>query len=297
MLSNPRLRYHARMWRRRLDNPEVAAARRLLAQVRTAPPDIVQLGASESLFVAPYDEDQRTLPVMLAEQIAPRTVRSLAGPGYHPALFRAYLRRLAAEAARPTIVVGVCVRLGYPAWELHPVYRYERARRWLVRGWPLRALLPLPSSRDMARLDRVHYPTLAGDLTVGEYRSSLKDPAERDIARLYAYHHGSSEGVSATWLADVRGLMADAAAAGFPLVAYFMPIPVEYGVKLWGEELRAIAERDVATTLAALPAGTRVVESALNFTTDEFIDPDDGAEHLNERGRRRLATMISSALD
>lgn len=288
------LRERVRVLRRRLDNPEVAAARRLMAQVRAAAPDVVHFGASESLFVAPYDTDQRTLPQLLAAELAPRTTYSVAGPGYHPGLFRAYLRHLAGQPARPTLVVGLAVRFGYPPWAQHPLYGYERAQRRLARRRGLRAALPLPTPAEMDALDRVAYPTLAGDLRIGDYRRALKESP--DVARLYAYHHGARDGVGDAWLQDVRGLAFDAVSAGFPLVVYFMAIPVDRGVQLWGEPLREIAERDSAAAIAALPSEVVVVPSALAFGADDFIDPDDATEHLNERGRRQLAAMISSAL-
>jgi len=45
----------------------------------------------------------------------------------------------------------------------------------------------------------------------------------------------------------------------------------------------------------------QIIESGACFVTDEFIDPTDGSEHLNEKGRSHLASLligsISQSLD
>jgi hypothetical protein len=86
---------------------------------------------------------------------------------------------------------------------------------------------------------------------------------------------------------------------GLPVVIYQTPVPVQKGVEVLGEELRQRTIDNFAAMDEAFIAGygpIDVVQSGVVFGDDEFLDPDDGIEHFNERGRRHLADMVAEAI-
>lgn len=311
MFARRRLGPTYRQWRRRLDNPEVKAARSLLGQLRAEPVQVVHFGASESLFVSAGDTDQRRLSQMIDDELGDVSYACLAGPGYPPRLFSAYLGLLTALPQRPVVVVGLCVRLGYSAWAEHPAYGYRDAAAAVRRikptraVWRIRAAIALPSEQDMAAHDGSLFPTLAGNLAVGSYRVPLKDPAaaglsDEDADRLlYAYHYGALLPPEDSWLTTVTELGRDLRENGFSAVVYHMPAPIERGVELYGDVFRdqiVAGQRAVDDAFRSGYGPIDILQSGSVLDSSHFIDPRDATEHLNERGRTVLAGLIVSSV-
>jgi hypothetical protein len=301
-----------RRWRKRLDNPEVSQARALVHRLRSGPLDVLHLGASESLFVAPYDEDPRTLPAMVADGLAPDlSMYSLVGASYHPRLYLAYLEVAATYPVRPVVVLGLCIRFGFPPWSHHPEYSFARSLGALGQidahsaPWRFHASLPLATAADFARHDQVEYATLDGiRTTIGEFRNQLKDPEaglspEEQIRGLYAFHHGSTATLPATFLADVTRLGRRLQEMGLPVVVYQLPVPVARGSQVLGEALRSQTIENLARMDSAFADGygpIDILQTGVLLDEDEFIDPADATEHVNERGRKRIADLIVEAV-
>jgi hypothetical protein len=308
-----RLGPSARRWRRRLDNPEVSQARALVHRLRSGPLDVLHLGASESLFVAPYDEDGRTLPAMVADGLAPDlSMYSLVGASYHPRLYQAYLEVVATYPVRPVVVLGLCIRFGFPPWSHHPEYSFERSLRALDRidphaaPWRFRAGVPLATADDFVRHDQVAYPTLDETrATIGEFRNQLKDPEAAGLSReeqvrgLYAFHHGSTASLPDPFLADVTRLGRRLQEMNLAAVVYQLPVPVARGSQVLGEALRSQTIENLARMDRAFADGygpIDILQTGVLLDEDEFIDPTDATEHVNQRGRQRIADLIVGAV-
>ncbi len=300
----------ARRLANRLDNPEVRAARRLLEALDRGPLDVVHFGASESLFVSTVDADNRSLVRMLSDELAPDlSIYSVVGAGYHPRLISEYVRLMGAAPAPRVVVVGIPVRVGYRPWAHHPLYGYSRAVDTLAliapgtSTWRVRRSLPLPNAAEMTAFDTTPYSCLVGDSTIGDLRRQLKNPAghglsQADAARvLYGYHHTALDGLDESWLAGITALATELLALGSQVVLYHPPIPIGRGEALFGPEVRRINEENLAVVherfRAGLP-GVSILDTALSFADDCFIDLDDATEHVNESGRVLLTRLIAT---
>lgn len=301
----------ARTVRRRLDNPEVRAGRRLVERLQAGPLDVLYLGDSAAVFTAPDDADQRTLTQMLLDDLGTDVqVHAVAGGGYGPQLQEAYVRLVVPSGQRPLVLFPECIRLAYRAWTRHPVYGYERATRALLAAdpngptWRIRAALPPHTEAQMREHDTRRHVTLAGKTTVGEHRVPLKDPRGHGLsddeqqALLYAYHHGGRL-EDGTGLPRTLALGATLRAHGFPVVAYQTPVPVERGTELLGDVLDDLVRLNFLDLDRAFAEGYGphdVLQTGRSFGTSDFIDPTDASEHLNEHGRLRLAAILSAAV-
>ncbi|HSY16202.1 MAG TPA: hypothetical protein VK816_09460 [Jatrophihabitantaceae bacterium] len=302
----------ARRWYQQLDNPEVRNARRLAEAVRSAPPDVVYFGESASLFVSGADADQRPLFRMIADELgAGTTVHAIAGAGYHARLFDAYAQLLGAGSWRPVVVLPLWVRGSFTAWTRHPVYGYQhavRAIRAVDRNaplWRIRARIGPPGELDWTLHDQLSHPTLIGDLKVGAYRLPLKDPAKYGLDRqarlrlLYAFHHGGAITPDTPYLADVTRFGRTLRELGCPVVAYQTPVPVERGVELFGPAFADLAAANFALMGEAFGRGygpVGIPPTGTSYASSDFVDPDDGTEHVNEKGRLRLAAEIAGGV-
>jgi hypothetical protein len=301
----------ARRWRERLDNREVRQARHLMRVAQNGRLDVLYLADSMATFISPQDTDRRSFRQMLAEALAPDlSFFCVEGGGYHPRLFAGYLRLLGAVEQRPTIIVPISVRLALPAWHYHPRYGHAAAARVLQRKrvggakWRIRAAVAPPSDEQMHRHDLQPHPTFAGDdLTIGDYRKRLKDPAAARLdpagrlALLYAYHHGAAIKPDDESVADMAEFAAKLREMRFPVVPYQTPIPVQKGVEMFGPAFLQNARDNLALLDAAFLRGypeVDIIQTGTIFETGEFLDPEDGSEHLNEFGRRKLLDLVVS---
>jgi hypothetical protein len=295
--------------RRRVDNPVVKSARLLVARFRTDPPDVLHFGASESIFIGRDDVDRRTLPQMVRDSLPEgATFYSVAGAGYHPELFKSYLQLIAGTPRKPVVVIGLAVRLGLMPWSEHPQYGHQRALAAVRKLdpdaplWRMRKAIRPATDRQMAAYDRRPWESLAGTLTIGEYRIPLKDPAKHGLTpaeatRLfYAYHHGAVIDPDDPWLDGVTALGRTLRDMSIRAVPYHIPIPVEEGNRIYGD---IFAERVIGNLNRMEEAFTRgygPVEFAPTGTALEsadFLDPADAVEHFNERGRAKLTALIA----
>lgn len=280
--------------------------------MRTAPPDVVYFGESTSLFTSPDDADQRSLVQLVDDELGPTTsLHPITGAGYHVRLFEAYSRLLLSGPHRPVVVVPLWVRSSFAAWAQHPSYGYERALASIRQVdpaaalWRIRAVVAQPVPRDWARLNECPHPTLVGDFPVGRYREALRDSAGHgldDRARLrllYAFHHGAAIDPDGPYLDDVTRLGRTLRKLGCPVVVYQTPVPVEQGVELLGAAIRELAEANFALLGEAFQRGYGPIDipcTGTSFATSEFIDPADGSEHINEKGRLRLAEELTAGV-
>lgn len=299
----------ARRWKRRLKNPEVEHARLLRKRLESESVDIVHLGASESLFVSPSDQDQRTLQRMLVDAWAPDlTTASIAGAGYNPRLFKEYLKIVSNSSSHPIVVVALCARFGCAPWAEHPVYSYRRATKALARikpgapSWRIRSYVPLPTAAEFVVLDEIDYATIIGTRKVGDFRHGLTRPvgevlSERERLRtLFSYHHGAVEDLNEEFLRQVTSLGQQLKNQGMLVVPYHTPFPYVRGTELLGHDLELHLRRHLDELEAAFVSGygpVEFVQSGMAFDSPEFIDPDDATEHINEHGRLHLAQMIT----
>jgi hypothetical protein len=301
----PRLRVGVRRQLTRLDNPEVAHARRLVRRLRGNAPDVLYFGDSTSLFVDPNDADQRRLGHMIRDQLADvADVEVIAGGGYGPELHEAYLRLVQASPARPLVLHSLAFRVLYPLIQ-HPAYG-KRKELATVRDldpsapwWRIRASLPKPGPEEFERFYRLPHKTLIGEMPVGDYVKPLKANSlspEEKVRLLYAYHHGSELSADSVGVEAVVELGRRLRALGCRTIAYQTPVPIETGIELFGPRFGELISSNWEVMEAAYREGigrdATILQTGTMFSADEFIDPSDGTEHLNERGRLRLASTI-----
>jgi hypothetical protein len=293
----------------RLDNPEVRHARRLIRRLRRNPPDVLYLGDSTTLWISGYDSDQRRLGQMIRDELAPLAeVDVIAGGGYGPELHEAYLRLVAGSPARPLVVHTLAFRVLHPLIE-HPAYG-KRKELAAVRAidpstpwWRVRASLQKPGPDEFERYYRLRHKTMLGDLAVGDYVLPLKNGSlgpEEHLRMLYAYHHGAALTPESRGIDAVTQLGRRLRELGCRAVAYQTPVPVQTGVEIFGPEFEQLIASNWGVMEAAYREGfgpdATILQTGSIFSPEEFIDPADGSEHLNERGRRRLAATVVDAV-
>ncbi len=280
--------------RDRLDHPQLRDARRIL---RTSA-DVVLLGESVLNIVGPDDADPRTLARMVTDGLPGLTTLAVHGGGYHAELLTQYVRLLASRPSPPkVVVVPLWLRGRLQPWIEHPRFGHVEAMRRLralepsTPPWRVRGSLRRETSADFERYYMLPYASLLGERPIGDYARPLKrpgmDPAER-LRVLYAFHHGSP--VLPEGLAAVTALGEALRDLGCASFAYETPVSVQTGERVLGPGFRSTVADNFAAMGKAF--GGDIIKTGTEFGEDAFIDPADGSEHLNDRGRTRLAAIL-----
>ncbi|MCE5291996.1 MAG: hypothetical protein LLG14_22520 [Nocardiaceae bacterium] len=303
------LRGRVRSVAEKVDDQRIRNARRLIRAMRKGEgPDVVYFGESTVSWIAGEDVDRRPLHRIVADGLGP-TVSSVAihGGSYHADLLSRFARILTLASRPPVVIAPLWVRGRFNCITQHPVYGHRQVMPFIdnidLGGSLLRVhqKVAKPSAEEFEAFYRIPFPTIAGDLTIGDYVSRLKDPvfsAEAPAERsklIFAYHQCSSLATGGE-LDAVERFGAALRALDCPVVTYQTPISVETGERHYGGAIKELIHDNFAILNKAYEAGlSRDASIILSGTTapeNYFVDPDLADEHLNERGRRWLAEQI-----
>ncbi len=306
-------KHQVRRYLNRVDNEAVRRARSLLHALHHHPPDILYLGDSAVSFVGPQDADRRRLSTMVADSLGSGvSVHVVHGPSFNADIYDAYLGLLNGMPLPSVVVVPLCVRVRFSPWIEHPVHGHKRAIQRIRDldptrpSWHAHGAFRTPHKPDFEAFHRVAYSNLLGEKTVGDFVSQISayERSGDHLARerlLYAYHHGGLLTAGTPAMEAVTVMGRTLRELGCTVVVYQTPVPVQKGAEHLGAEFRTRTAQNFAVLNGAYRLGAGedapIIESGECFSTDEFIDPHDATEHLNESGRRRLAEFIVNEIN
>lgn len=300
----------ARGWGRQFVDLPVRQLAVAVQQLRAGPVDVLYLGNSTNLYVAPDESRSRRLQELIEAELGDRvTTARLVGPGYGAELGAELIRLLSGlEQRARVVVVAMAVRPSAAHIVWHPEYGYRRSIE-ILRGLDHPAgRLPYLSPRNRrtrADFERFHALPVATrwgrGRTIGEFQSALRGrrAAPDDLERqrtLFDYFHGerlTSDHPQLQYFAELGRQLRE---YGVPVVAYWAPIPVERGESYFPGEFAAHVESNLEMARTAFEQALgpllHTVDAGVT-RDDEFIDSRDGSEHWNLTGRLRVAALIA----
>ncbi|MDO7867851.1 hypothetical protein [Nocardioides jiangxiensis] len=299
----------ARGWRDQYLDPQVRQLRSVVRQMERGQVDILFLGDSSATFFGPGDVDRRRLPEMLGAELGQR-VAVIAGPGYNPPLYSELVRILGTLPQRPrAVVLSRAVRTSCATHvRQHPEYGYRRSIATLRRASGAHGLRAFSRSNRRTPQEYAAFEALPVRTrwerasTIGGFLALVRGrrTAGGDLATqqaLFDYFHGELLDPGIATVGELTELAARLRAYGVPVVHYYPPIPVERGEQYFPGEFEAQVRASYAVVDGVLEAGLgdlgALVETPFDTPDDEFIDPTDGSEHWNEKGRARIARRIA----
>lgn len=303
-----------RHWRNQLVDQQVRQLRQAVRRLRKGDVDVLILGDSTTLFVDQTEQDPRRLEQMIQDELGPDvSIVTIAGPGAPPRLRAELVRILSTLENRPkAVLLSIAARTAADVHILrHPDYGYPRTLEYLskVRDADARLISVGPQNRstkaDFDSFRALPVTTRWGTAsTIGEFLTQLRGRrgAAEDINRQrmqFDYLHGEVIGPDHPALTELAELGRRLRAYGVPVVLYEPPVPIERGEQYFPGEFAAHVDANYKTCTAAVTGelGDLVDLVELGRTPDEeFIDPADGSEHCNYKGRRKLAKLLAEHL-
>lgn len=278
-------------------------ARDLLDELCEGPADVLLFGDSVPAWQAAKDQDRRSIAEMMGG------TGLFRGPAFAAEVFDAAASYVARRDRRPKVlVVSINPRTFSPVWDGRPEWQYREAQlrlRWgdvLALGWlkPLSSLgiyrrFPI-SSEEFRALPVYRGERRAG--TVAEFldgtgAAASLPPLERFFALAYEV---PLEATHRKVLA-LRSLARTCLRSGIRPVFYVTPIDLESADRAVGPALRARVRRNMELLRGELAReGATFLDLSAAAPAAEFDWNEAPNEHLNERGRRRVADALAAAL-
>jgi hypothetical protein len=272
---------------------------------------VLVFGDSVHQRVSWNDKDHRTLATMLEEEARPDfRMLCLNFSAYHPAVYAGFMRALGEMPLRPRVAVfPINLRCFSPQWAKNPQLEYSEEIAVLDGyrlGEPIRGIDRTADPKARERFDAVEVEgSTGGDLfdTMAGYNLVSKARPEtvaqemwrsRLLASLYYMRPLASDHFR---LRDAQRMVSDAAKAGVRPIVYLTPINHMWGTTVAGPEfVEAIRSNTAVIRERLLPgiqaAGGAFADWSLDFANDQFFNPSEKTEHLNEEGRLNLARRI-----
>lgn len=265
---------------------------------------------------APGDDDPRAVHELLAARVAQDgselAIIAVDHAAYHPLIYRDYLLALERQPHRPqAIVFTVNLRSFLPGWAANPAWQFEQLRLTLqhpllARLWKPLAVFHVIEGQKLSMAEFWATPVQVEGQQVGTIRDLLGlDPEaltteelpDDDLQRRLTCNYLGTLAPDDERLAALVETAVRCQRLGIRPLFYLTPVDLQTGERLLpGRFARAVAA-NAATVVSALNA---VHATVLNLT--ELLPSDDFSwqripnEHLNQRGKARLADALSPLL-
>lgn len=289
--------------------PYPSSRRDALDAHRAAGVTAVHFGDSVLRHVAAEDRDRRNLHGMLQAALPDERLGSVEGDGSSMEVYLACVQYLARQDRRPKrLLIPVNLRSFSMEWDPRPEYQ-ARLDRLRLRYGDLAALgfrkpLSIWKIYPMTPLSREEYLRLPV-VAQGRRIASVADLVEKDrtapgMGRLesqFWFRYGYDLAPEHRKLAAMERLVAEARSAGMEPLFYILPLDLAAGERAAGPAFREQATKNLRTILHRV-TGAPILDLSAAVGSDDFDWAHTGYpnEHLNERGRRKVARELESFL-
>jgi hypothetical protein len=269
--------------------------------------DIVYLGDSTVKYIAPEDEDRRSLGEMVQALVPGAGLGVVAHDGYHAAVFEDYCRYMVRGDVLPCVViVPINLRSFSPLWDQQPAWQFEKERYVLrhpsyvarVLRRPL-AVFGVVGEDPLSIEEFLALPVYVGDEQTGttvDFGVLGHGAAPAHAAQIQGrYQYRLKLGHRRlTSFVDIACLLVE---HGITPVLYITPIDCQAGERYHGGPFMEQVAENVGTIQAALgQVGASALDLSHLCKTEEFCYMDFVNEHLDEKGRRRVAERLAEAV-
>ncbi len=273
---------------------------------------VVLFGDSVSKRVAREDSDRRTLQKMVEQELYQKAIPAnyFSGKGFHLRLFMHLISAMRVHDKKPDlVVVPINLRCFSPQWMYHPHWQFEKDIRKFCKKFKtpyIGANVKLPeSSEEYWKMPISCYESNYS--AVGDFMKIIKNKDgldENEILfrrrQLFIFHYLyklSSENES---LCSLKTLMKE---NGLNMLLYFTPLNYAGGEELLGRAFIEHVEENKKIVMGAIARAQDVKnyitvrDYAGLLDSSFFFSRYDPAEHLNDKGRKRLSKLLAEDIE
>lgn len=271
--------------------------------------DILYFGDSVLDTTSWGDRDKRTLPQMLQGLLPHNSVAMLAHPADQPDVFLEYCRYLSRSAYKPKVViVPISMRIFSIEWELNPGKQFEEEKLYFrYAHTPVYPFLPFlisfhvfplyPRTQDAFMVTSFIYNNknlgTVGDYFGDKYNTYSKENMQKKITLYYSYNLSQND-------AKLSSLKQIVDTCGRDRVLFYItPIAFDTGEEFLGKAFTKQTEKNIVFLKNTIQEkGITILDLSHVLTSDNFFWEDElyMNEHLNQRGRAKVAAKVAEAV-
>jgi hypothetical protein len=279
-------------------------------------PDVYYLGDSVLERISRYDDDQRRLDEMVRERLLGQfKVGCISHTAYQLRVFYHLIRALEKMRQRPQIVIlPINLRSFSPQWHLNPLWQFDQEVKALEhyladsqnRLSNIKELVK--NAKLFAQFDNtpVSYPNTPFKY-IGEFRAIVNTRPETEeqrkfrLQQIFTFHYMHALTPDHPKLMCLDQVTQLLLRMNVSMCTYITPVNFQAGVQYAGEAFSKTSKENseiVSNTMQPyrhIPQVTFLDCSRL-LNSEYFFSEDDPTEHLNQEGRKRLASVISDAV-
>jgi hypothetical protein len=275
-------------------------------------PDILFFGDSVLLRISRDDKDTDTLDRMLAKKMdGGISLLCIAHTAYHMQVYKNLISVLEVTKRKPKVVIlPINLRSFSPQWDFYPAWQFRDEIRAVESylsnpSLEIASVGEIPATANLLRLFDaipVKYPLTELD-RIGQFRSMIASKPKNEDQKIYRlrqifiYHYMNLLADDHPKIKALEECLRMLSVLQIPLVLYVTPINWEAGRKYVGREFIEAVKSNVSlisNRLSPHQTDNRVRFGDFSTLLEAgcFFSDDNATEHLNQRGRARLADEI-----
>jgi hypothetical protein len=281
--------------------------------------DVLLFGDSVFLRVSTYDNDNRSLDLMIQERLPQLSVAVVKESAYAVDIFLEYLKLFKAEKLALIKPLVICIHLNLrcfsPQWKLYPPWEFRQEKKLLrkiqsgknIDKYELRLFQFNFIKNILYKMRKVDYG-LSQYNRIQDFTKIIKshpiDPAKK-IERLrtlfkfhYLYHLSDFD----IQLGNLKSCVDVSSGICRKVFVYCTPVNYQAGVELLGDDfIQTILE--ITNKISMLIKKNEQQQKLLFCDYSMLLDRDcffhsyDATEHLNEKGRNILAGHLADRIN
>lgn len=276
------------------------------------PPQILLLGDSVTERVSKWDTDRRPLYVLVAAQFKGKySFTCISHSAYHMKVYEALLGVLQVMLHKPRLVIlPINMRSFSPQWDLRPSWQFNREIEALSdyrsdtrQKIPFIKNTPgISDENEIFDTMKVQYP-YSPFITIGQFRLIVnakpqsREQFEYRKKQIFIFHYLHELEPRHSKIQSLIRVVETMQAMKVPLLLYITPINYQAGCRFVGNSFLDMFENNVRVVRQALQpylgSEIRFLDLSCDLGAEQFFNPDDATEHLNQNGRLALASRIT----
>lgn len=275
-------------------------------------PECFYLGDSVLLRTAREDVDNRCLGQLFCDELS--SVLSscwVAHSAYHMEVYYHLIRFIIKHTETPPLIVlPINLRSFSPQWQYYPDYQFRQEIAFLQAAFEGRedysvfsGEIDIDSNDAFEEYDQHPVDSLSTLTKIGEFRLLInaepKTAAQKQFRyrQIFMLHYLCKLREMNERLRYLTFILNETHQSQSKILIYLTPANYQAGVRFVGSEFERIVAQNVGiieNVISKHKGGSDVVflDEARSFASNLFFQEDNATEHLNEAGRKKMASIL-----
>ena len=260
---------------------------------------IILFGSSVNEHYAIDDKDKRSISELLDAFLPGHNVVGISHGAYQSDIYLEFVKYIARSGKKPIIIVPINLRYFSPEWDLRPEYQFNKEKN-LLNGYPFIVNL---KSREINESEFNNSPIYNGNEYVGkvlDFRYIPNKAKDRisEMSKGFVFHYMQPLKANHQKLKSLFKICEIGNENDLKIIMYITPIDYTYAEKLGIKKFRQQQHDNIYIIKSTLTScETVLIDLSMTLNSSYFDHGNRPGEHLNIRGRLRVARALKTAIN